>query len=29
MLARSIDSGWKPIKQYELCAVHAEQVAAH
>lgn len=26
-LARSTDSGGKPIKQYELCQVHADQVA--
>jgi hypothetical protein len=26
-LARSLDSGNRPIKQYELCSVHAEQVA--
>jgi hypothetical protein len=26
-LARSVDSGGRPIKQYELCAVHGEQVA--
>jgi hypothetical protein len=26
-LARSVDTGGRPMKQYELCAVHAEQVA--
>jgi hypothetical protein len=26
VLARSLDSGNRPIKQYELCSVHAEQV---
>jgi hypothetical protein len=26
-LARSVDAGGRPIKQYELCAVHADQVA--
>jgi hypothetical protein len=25
-LARSVDAGGRPIKQYELCSVHAEQV---
>jgi hypothetical protein len=25
-LARSLDSGGRPIRQYELCAAHAEQV---
>jgi hypothetical protein len=27
MLARSVDSGGRPMKQYELCTVHAERVA--
>jgi hypothetical protein len=27
MIARSVDAGGRPIKQYELCDVHAEQVA--
>ena len=26
-LARLVDSGGRPIRQYELCQVHAEQVA--
>jgi hypothetical protein len=26
-LARSVDAGGRPIQQYELCGVHAEQVA--
>lgn len=26
-LARSTDSGGRPIKQYELCRAHADQVA--
>ena len=26
-LARSVDAGRRPMRQYELCAVHAEQVA--
>ena len=26
-LARSVDAGGRPMKQYELCSVHAEQVA--
>ena len=26
-LARSVDAGGRPIKQYELCSVHADQVA--
>jgi hypothetical protein len=26
-LARSVDAGGRPMKQYELCGVHAEQVA--
>jgi hypothetical protein len=25
-LARSIDGGGRPIKQYELCSIHADQV---
>jgi hypothetical protein len=27
ILARGVDSAGRPINQYELCAVHAEQVA--
>jgi hypothetical protein len=27
VLGRSLDSGNRPIKQYELCSVHADQVA--
>jgi hypothetical protein len=27
MIARSVDAGGRPMKQYELCDVHAEQVA--
>jgi hypothetical protein len=27
IIARSVDSGGRPFKQYELCSVHAEQVA--
>jgi len=27
ILARSVDAGARPKKQYELCAVHGEQVA--
>jgi hypothetical protein len=26
-LARSTDSGGRPLKQYELCSMHADQVA--
>jgi hypothetical protein len=26
-LARSVDAGGRPMKQYELCSIHAEQVA--
>jgi hypothetical protein len=26
-LARSTDSGGRPIRQYELCSIHADQVA--
>ncbi len=26
-VARSVDAGGRPIKQYELCAAHAESVA--
>jgi hypothetical protein len=26
-IARSADAGGRPMRQYELCAVHAEQVA--
>jgi hypothetical protein len=26
-LARSVDSGGRPMRQYELCTAHAEQVA--
>jgi hypothetical protein len=26
-LARSIDGGGRPIKQYQLCSIHADQVA--
>jgi hypothetical protein len=26
-LARSVDTGGRPMKQYELCSVHADQVA--
>jgi hypothetical protein len=26
-LARSVDAGGRPIKQYELCLVHADEVA--
>jgi len=26
-LARSVDSGGRPMKQYELCTVHADKVA--
>jgi len=26
-IARSVDAGGRPIKQYELCAPHAESVA--
>jgi hypothetical protein len=26
-LTRSIDAGGRPMKQYELCSVHADQVA--
>ena len=26
-VARSVDSGGRPIKQYELCAAHAGQIA--
>ena len=25
-IARAIDSGGRPVRQYELCAIHAEQV---
>jgi hypothetical protein len=28
MIARSVDAGGRPMRQYELCDVHAEQVAA-
>jgi hypothetical protein len=28
IIARSVDAGGRPIKQYELCDVHADQVAA-
>jgi hypothetical protein len=27
IIARSVDSGGRPFKQYELCQVHCEQVA--
>jgi hypothetical protein len=27
MIARSVDAGGRPMRQYELCDVHAEQVA--
>ena len=27
ILARSVDRGGRPIKQYELCSAHADQVA--
>jgi hypothetical protein len=27
IIARSVDGGGRPMKQYELCDVHAEQVA--
>ena len=27
LLARSIDAGGRPLRQYELCAAHAKQVA--
>jgi hypothetical protein len=27
MIARSSDSGGRPIKQYELCSIHADEVA--
>jgi len=26
-IARSIDAGGRPIRQYELCQVHAEQIS--
>jgi hypothetical protein len=26
-LARSVDTGGRPMKQYELCSIHADQVA--
>jgi hypothetical protein len=26
MLARSVDTGGRPMKQYELCSIHADQV---
>ena len=26
-LARSVDSGGRPMNQYELCSIHADQVA--
>jgi hypothetical protein len=26
-ISRSTDSGGRPIKQYELCSVHADQIA--
>jgi hypothetical protein len=26
-LARSVDAGGRPMKQYELCSAHADQVA--
>jgi hypothetical protein len=26
-LARSVDAGGRPMKQYELCSAHVEQVA--
>jgi hypothetical protein len=28
IIARSVDAGGRPMKQYELCDVHAEQVVA-
>jgi hypothetical protein len=28
IIARSVDVGGRPMKQYELCDVHAEQVAS-
>jgi hypothetical protein len=28
MIARSVDAGGRPMKQYELCDVHADVVAA-
>jgi hypothetical protein len=27
MIARSVDAGGRPMRQYELCDVHGEQVA--
>jgi hypothetical protein len=27
MIARSVDAGGRPMRQYEVCDVHAEQVA--
>jgi hypothetical protein len=27
MIARSVDAGGRPMRQYELCDFHAEQVA--
>ena len=27
MIARSVDAGGRPMKQYELCDMHAERVA--
>jgi hypothetical protein len=26
-IARSVDGGGRPIKQYELCSIHADQIA--
>jgi hypothetical protein len=26
-IARSVDAGGRPLRQYELCATHAEQIA--
>ncbi len=26
-IARNVDSGGRPIRQYELCAAHAEQIS--
>jgi hypothetical protein len=28
MIARAVDAGGRPMKQYELCASHADQIAA-
>jgi len=27
IIARSVDAGGRPLRQYELCAAHAEQIA--